>query len=192
MTPSQEKVSKLLSYLLRHQPQSIGLTLDREGWAEIDELLDCAQRHGKKITRALIEQAVRLNDKKRFALSPDGRRIRAVQGHSSGLVDISYTPQTPPDLLWHGTATRFLDAIRAQGLLPGSRHYVHLSADAKTAHTVGTRHGKPVILEIDARALHLHGGIFHLADNGVWLIHSVPPAFILFPPATAQPTVADK
>ncbi|MBD2799994.1 RNA 2'-phosphotransferase [Xenorhabdus sp. M] len=172
------KTSKFLSYILRHQPESIGLTLDSEGWADIGALIKCAARHGKQLNRALIENIVETNNKKRFALSVDQLRIRAVQGHSTQRVDIRYQEKTPPDTLYHGTATRFLDSIFKQGLAAGTRHYVHLSADKTTATKVGARHGKVIILKIDARLMNEQGFKFHQADNGVWLTKTVPVKYI--------------
>lgn len=172
------QVSKFLSYVLRHEPQSIGLTLDREGWANVDSLIAAAARHGRTLERALIEEVVRTNDKKRFALSPDGASIRAVQGHSSASVAISFEEKLPPAVLYHGTATRFLAAIQKEGLKPGQRQYVHLSEDEQTATAVGQRYGKPVVLTIAAGAMHDQGHSFYQAENGVWLTPSVPSEFM--------------
>ena len=119
--------SKFLSFVLRHDPGAIGLTLDREGWADIDALVDASLRSGRQIDRALVLEVVTSNDKKRFAVSDDGLRIRAVQGHTSEAVQIDRTPVEPPATLFHGTATRFLDSIMREGLKPGQRHHVHLS-----------------------------------------------------------------
>lgn len=175
------ETSKFLSYVLRHQPQAIGLTLDREGWAGVDALIAGAARNGRKLDRALIEQVVHTNEKKRFALSADGSCIRAVQGHSTDSVSISFEEKTPPDRLYHGTATRFLDSIRQHGLRPGSRHYVHLSDDTATAISVGQRYGEPVVLTIAAGAMHAQGMKFYQADNGVWLTEAVPVPFLSVP-----------
>ncbi|PHM45142.1 RNA 2'-phosphotransferase [Xenorhabdus mauleonii] len=168
------KTSKFLSYILRHQPESIGLVLDNEGWADIGALIKCAAKHGKKLNYALIEEIVDTNDKKRFAISADQKRIRAVQGHSTQKVDIRYQEKIPPAILYHGTATRFLDSIFKQGIVAGTRHYVHLSADIPTAIKVGQRHGKVIILKIAAQRMHELGFKFHQADNGVWLTKSIP------------------
>jgi len=172
------ETSKFLSYVLRHEPQAIGLSLDREGWAEIDALIAAAGAHGRALDHDLIRAVVDGNDKKRFAISPDGTRIRAVQGHSTAEVAIAYEAVQPPEQLFHGTATRFLAAIRAEGLVAGSRHYVHLSPDVATATAVGRRHGRPVVLTVAAGAMHRDGFVFHRADNGVWLTKAVPPAFL--------------
>ncbi|MBG4768669.1 RNA 2'-phosphotransferase [Pseudomonas aeruginosa] len=173
-----DDTSKFLSYVLRHQPEAIGLTLDGEGWADIDALIAGAARDGRALDRVLLGAVVENNDKKRFALSADGQRIRAVQGHSHAAVAIAYAPAVPPAVLYHGTARRFLDSIRERGLVPGSRHHVHLSARRATALEVGRRYGSPVLLEIDARDMHLAGHLFHQAENGVWLTERVPVRFI--------------
>jgi len=173
-----DDTSKFLSYVLRHKPQDIGLRLDSEGWADIEELIDKAQRHKRRLTLSLIEEVVKTNDKKRFSLSTDGLRIRAVQGHSTKTVQLNLTPQEPPEWLYHGTATRFLASILTQGLLPGSRHHVHLSLDKRTAEAVGKRYGKPVVLRIAALQMHQQGFVFGQAENGVWLTEKVPVAFI--------------
>lgn len=171
------RASKFLSFVLRHKPDAIGLALDAEGWAEVAELVAKADI---PLSPALIAEVVETSDKKRFALSADRRLIRAVQGHSI-TVDLGLAPFAPPETLYHGTATRFLDAIRAEGLRPRSRQYVHLSADAATATTVGARHGKPVVLTIAAGALHAGGQPFFQAQNGVWLTGPVAAAALGFP-----------
>lgn len=171
------RVSNFLSLILRHQPQRIGLSLDAGGWANVDELTSKAQAKGVKIDREGILEAVRNNDKQRFALSEDGSRIRANQGHSIP-VELGLLAITPPDVLFHGTAQRFLESILATGLEPRNRQHVHLSADHATAVTVGTRHGKPVVLRVDAAAMAAAKFSFYRSDNGVWLTGSVPPDFL--------------
>jgi putative RNA 2'-phosphotransferase len=169
--------SKFLSYVLRHRPDAIGLTLDESGWTSVDALLSKAAAAGTPISRAELAEIVATNEKKRFSLSDDGSRIRAAQGHSVE-VALGIEPVTPPDTLYHGTATRFLDSIRAQGLIPGSRQQVHLSGDEATAVAVGQRHGKPVVLRVAAGTMHAEGYAFYRADNGVWLTDRVPPEFL--------------
>lgn len=174
------RTSKFLSLVLRHEPQKIGLELDPSGWAEVEPLLAACRRHGVPIKRAELEKVVATNEKKRFAFSDDGRKIRASQGHSVE-VTLGYAPQTPPPHLFHGTATRFLESIRAEGLRKGERHHVHLSADAETARSVGQRHGRPVILIIQTEAMLALGHSFFVSENGVWLTEHVPVEFIEFP-----------
>lgn len=173
-----EDVSRFLSYVLRHKPESIGLNLDTEGWAAIDKLLSCANQSGQALDTNTIRAVVEISDKKRFAISEDGLRIRAVQGHSTDSVSISYVEKVPPEILYHGTAERFLESILKEGLKSGSRQYVHLSDNIKTAHSVGQRHGKPIILKIKALQMHQQGFKFFQADNGVWLIEQVPAIFL--------------
>lgn len=178
MNKQHEKVSKFLSYVLRHQPEAIGLTLDSEGWADIGALISCAAKHNQRLDMSLIQAVVDTNDKKRFSISEDGLKIRAAQGHSTNQVNLSYQEQVPPEYLYHGTATRFIDSIHEKGLIAGSRHHVHLSSNEQTAIAVGQRHGKPVILKIKAAAMHQQGFKFYLSDNGVWLTDAVPVEFI--------------
>jgi putative RNA 2'-phosphotransferase len=128
-----------------------------------------------------LDDVVARDSKTRYAISDDGLRIRANQGHSLAAVDIALPPATPPATLYHGTASRFVEAIRAAGLLPGSRNHVHLSSSRETAVAVGARHGKPVVLTVDAAAMQAQGHVFYVSDNGVWLTQAVPQVFIDFP-----------
>jgi putative RNA 2'-phosphotransferase len=172
------KVSKYLSKHLRHQPERIGLTLDPAGWVEIDTLITAAAEHGFRLTREELDHVVATNDKRRFAI--EGTRIRASQGHSID-VDLGLPPATPPSYLYHGTVAGALDSIRETGLRPMSRHAVHLSADRETATRVGARRGRPVVLAVDAGAMHRDGHVFHVSANGVWLTDAVPPCYLRFP-----------
>ncbi|MEU0602998.1 RNA 2'-phosphotransferase [Streptomyces sp. NPDC006393] len=172
------KVSKYLSKHLRHQPGRIGLTLDESGWVGIDALIAAAAAHGFPFTREELDQVVANNDKQRFAI--EGDRIRASQGHSID-VDLGLPPATPPSCLYHGTVARNLEAIRAEGLRPMNRHDVHLSPDRETATRVGARSGRPVVLAVDASAMHRDGHVFHVSANGVWLTKAVPPRYLRFP-----------
>lgn len=174
MTQSLTSASKFLSFVLRHKPDAIGLELDPEGWANIEELIAKAD---VPLDLKTLHEVVASSDKKRFAISDDGLSIRANQGHSIE-VSLGLAPIEPPEFLYHGTATRFLDGIKEHGLLPQNRQYVHLSADAGTATKVGQRHGKPVILTIPALQMHKQGHHFFQAQNGVWLIDTVPAAAI--------------
>lgn len=168
------ETSKFLSFVLRHEPQAIGLQLDSEGWADIDALIAGAATDGRVLSREVIAAVVESSDKKRFALSEDGQRIRAVQGHSTQSVNITHVEKTPPEVLYHGTATRFLASIQQQGLVPGERHHVHLSQDIDTAISVGQRYGQAVVLRVEANRLHREGVKFFQAENGVWLVSHVP------------------
>ncbi|PLK72874.1 RNA 2'-phosphotransferase [Rhizobium sp. TH135] len=171
------ETSKFLSYILRHAPESIGLELDSEGWTDIDTLIAKANAAGQAIDQEMLLLTVRDSEKKRLTLSEDGARIRAAQGHSIK-VDLGHAPSQPPAQLFHGTATRFLEAILAEGLQPGSRQQVHLSADRETATQVGARHGKPVVLSVNASRMAEGGHTFFQADNGVWLTNHVPAVYL--------------
>ena len=177
MASKHTELSKFLSYVLRHSPDAIGIELDREGWTDIDGLVTAARQTGRSIDQDLIRSVVESSDKKRFTISDDGSRIRAAQGHSSKSVSITLDEKIPPELLFHGTATRFLDSIKEHGLRPGDRHYVHLSQDIATATAVGQRYGKPVVLTIQAAEMVKKGHKFFQADNGVWLTLKVPHNF---------------
>lgn len=177
-TKQLNEISKFLSYVLRHEPHTIGLQLDNEGWASLETLIAGAAEHGRTLDNALIQAVVSSSDKKRFSLSEDGLRIRAVQGHSTTSVSLQHVEKEPPEFLYHGTATRFLESILQQGLVAGSRHHVHLSQDIPTAIAVGQRYGKPVVLKIEALRMHQQGFKFFQAANGVWLTNHVPMSFI--------------
>lgn len=180
MTVNPISTSKFLSLILRHEPEAIGLTLDGQGWAQIDELIRLANARGHALSRDLVERVVHESDKQRFAISDDGLRIRANQGHSIG-IDLALAPQIPPATLYHGTATRFAASIREQGLLKRDRQHVHLSPDSETAIKVGSRHGKPLVLTIRASEMHARGIVFFRSENGVWLTDAVAPEFIDWP-----------
>ncbi|MBV1851825.1 RNA 2'-phosphotransferase [Catellatospora tritici] len=169
------KISKRLSYVLRHAPETIGITLSPDGWVPIDTLLRALAAHGPRVTREQLDAVVAGNDKQRFAI--DGDRIRASQGHSVQ-VELGLTPVEPPELLYHGTARRNLASIYADGVHRGNRHHVHLSADAGTAHKVGSRHGAPVILVVAAAEMADDGHRFYRSANGVWLTDDVPARYL--------------
>ena len=171
-------LSKYLSFILRHQPQSIGLDLDEKGWADTEDLIDKAAANGKTFDYEILLRVVETNKKKRFTLSDDGRKIRAAQGHSID-IQLGLEPKEPPVALYHGTATRFLESILKSGLQPQSRQQVHLSATEETARKVGQRHGKAVVLKIEALLMSQQGFKFYKADNGVWLTDRVPPDFLV-------------
>lgn len=180
MSSNLTSLSKFLSLVLRHKPETIGLHLDSAGWTDVSILIEKMRGAGQLMDRALLEQLVRESDKQRFAFSADGTKIRANQGHSA-LVDLQLPPAVPPSLLFHGTATRFVPSISQSGLRAGARTHVHLSLDTTTALKVGERHGKPVVLIIEAERMHRAGFVFHVSQNGVWLVPEVPPEYIKFP-----------
>jgi len=166
-----------MSLVLRHKPEEIGLLLDENGWADVQELISKMNTKGAEVNFDIINTVVETNDKKRFAFNEDKTRIRANQGHSLE-VELNLPESMPPDTLYHGTATRFLESILATGLQKQSRQHVHLSAARETAIAVGARHGKPVILLIDAKAMQAAGFKFYLSANMVWLTETVPVQYI--------------
>lgn len=171
------QLSKLLSLVLRHKPDEIGITLDPAGWVDVTTLLAALWRHGKPISLQDLQHVVASNEKQRFAFSDDGLRIRASQGHSLH-IDLHLAPVTPPEILYHGTTDRFLPAIGQSGLQKMQRQHVHLSATIPAATSVGQRHGPPVVLQIRSGDMHRAGHLFYLSANAVWLTDSVPPQFI--------------
>ncbi len=172
------RISKFLSLVLRHKPETIGRTLDRAGWTSVAELLQACEYHGWPISFEELQAVVAHNDKKRFSFSEDGRLIRANQGHSLE-VELGYHPLEPPEILYHGTTERFLPSIKEKGLLKGKRHHVHLSPDIATATKVGARRGQPLVLQIKSGQMHQDGYIFYQSANGVWLTEHVPVVYIL-------------
>lgn len=169
-----------MSLVLRHKPEEIGLKLDAAGWANVDALVSAMQQHGVPITADQLAKVVDSDEKSRYQFSSDRKRIRASQGHSVA-VDLGYQPEKPPDVLYHGTATRFIESIRKTGLQKRNRHHVHLSVSTKVAETVGKRYGQPVILIIDAAGMHRDDHAFYRSDNNVWLTEEVPARYISFP-----------
>lgn len=167
------KLSRLLSKVLRHKPESLALKLDKQGWTSVEILLEKL----KDVDMEQLQDVVATNNKKRFEFSEDGTKIRASQGHSIN-IELGYKAVTPPDTLLHGTATKFLPSILVFGLNKGKRHHVHLSKDTGTASSVGLRHGKLVILQIDSAAMHKAGYKFYVSKNGVWLTDEVPTRYI--------------
>ncbi len=172
-----KKVSKSLSYVLRHRPDTIGLMLGENGWVAVDALLRAFEEHDPFYSRELIERVVAESDKQRFELSADRKQIRARQGHSVE-IDLGYEPAVPPDVLYHGTATRNLESIFDSGINKGNRHHVHMSTNKQTMLAVGMRHGKPALLAIDAKRMHEQGYTFYVTGNNVWLTEHVPAEFI--------------
>ncbi|CAN5388831.1 RNA 2'-phosphotransferase [soil metagenome] len=166
------RISKLLSLVLRHQPETLGIVLDENGWTNVDILL-------RKLTieKAALEYIVATNNKKRFAFNDDQTKIRANQGHSVE-VELGYQAENPPEVLYHGTGVGSVNAILQEGLSKQKRHHVHLSADIETAFKVGQRHGKPIVLEVNAAQMSKDNFEFYRSDNGVWLTDHVPVEYI--------------
>ncbi|HMV81015.1 MAG TPA: RNA 2'-phosphotransferase [Leptospiraceae bacterium] len=168
------KVSKFLSFILRHSPESIGIVLDEHGWADISEII---QKSSLNLNFEIIEKTVQENNKKRFSLSPDRKKIRASQGHTIQ-TDVELKKEIPPEFLYHGTAEKHLELILKEGLKPMKRLHVHLSKDIETALSVGRRHGKPSVLKIHSGRMYEDGFVFYLSENSVWLTDSVPVQYI--------------
>jgi len=171
------KISKRLAFWLRHQPEDAGLTLAAGGWTDVAAVLEAFRTRGLACDGIRLARVVAENDKKRFEFSEDGSRIRARQGHSVK-VELGLAPLAPPEVLFHGTATRFLASILNDGLRPMARHHVHLSPDRSTSVAVGRRHGIPAVLEVAALAMASAGHLFYKTENGVWLTDCVPPEFL--------------
>lgn len=178
-------ISRFLSYVLRHRPDDIGLEPDRAGWVAIDDLLAASAARGQAISPAELEYVVASNNKRRFAISDDGLRIRASQGHSTA-IDLGYMPSVPPEVLYHGTATQNIAGIRKHGLVKGNRHHVHLSGDEATARDVGQRHGHVVVLRVRSGDMARAGFTFYLSANGVWLTDAVPYTYLVAPDTAYQ------
>ncbi len=174
------QTSKFLSYVLRHNPGALDLELDPGGWADVNTLIEKAQAEGQSLNRSRLRHVIEAGDKTRFRLSGDGTKIRANYGHSIE-VDLDLEPTPPPEHLYHGTAQSALPSIREEGLRPQSRQYVHLSPTSDDAQSVGQRHGTPVVLPVEAPALHEAGHTLYRSANTVWLTRRVPPSFIQFP-----------
>ena len=171
------KTSRYISYILRHDPESAGITLDEHGWADVSELIAAVNKR-RKLDMEMLEEIVRTDDKQRYSFSEDKTLIRANQGHSFP-VDVELETVTPPDVLYHGTAERFTESIDATGLVPMSRLYVHLSGDMETAVNVGKRHGEPFVYKVDAARMHADGYEFYRSVNGVYLTKSVPKEYLM-------------
>ncbi len=171
------RLSKFLALVLRHKPETIGLVLDDAGWVSVADLLKACASHGHPLTIDELSTIVFENDKSRFAFSEDGLSIRASQGHSIK-IDLGYEAKDPPRILYHGTASRFLDSIHQQGLLKRQRHHVHLTASPEVALSVGQRYGKAVLLTIESERMNKDGHAFFVSANGVWLTDCVPPQYI--------------
>lgn len=169
--------SRFLSFILRHRPDSINITLDEHGWANVDELIAGIAKT-RPFTMEMLEEIVRTDDKMRYSFNEDKTLIRANQGHSIA-VDVELEERTPPNVLYHGTGEKYVESIDRIGLISKSRLYVHLSADYCTAVTVGSRHGTPVVYKINTAAMMADGHKFYRSVNGVWLTESVPPKYLI-------------
>jgi len=174
---NRTKISRFLSYVLRHNPQAADITLDPHGWADVPELIVGMSKVHTPMTMEILEEIVRKDAKGRYAFNEDKTLIRANQGHSVP-VDVEMAAGTPPEVLWHGTATRFAASVETNGLRPGNRLYVHLSGDPETAANVGRRHGRPVVYRIRSGDMARDGYIFFRSANGIWQTKAVPARYL--------------
>ncbi|SEM19144.1 putative RNA 2'-phosphotransferase [Butyrivibrio sp. ob235] len=170
------EVSKFISLILRHKPETIGISLDEHGWANVDELIAGISKTSP-INMEILEEIIATDNKQRYSFNEDHTLIRANQGHSIH-VDVELKKVTPPDTLYHGSAEKYEKSIDEQGLIPKSRLYVHLSKDYETAVNVGKRHGKPVIYKVKSGVMDKDGIEFFLSENGVWLTKAVPAKYL--------------
>lgn len=169
-------LSKFISLILRHKPETIGISLDEHGWANVDELLAGIGRT-RPIDMEILEEIVRTDEKQRYTFNEDHTRIRANQGHSIQ-VDVELEEINPPEYLFHGTGCKYVESIDQTGLIPKSRLYVHLSGDQETAMKVGKRHGEPIVYQVAAGVMARDGHKFWRSENGVWLTKHVPPEYL--------------
>ncbi len=172
-----DKLSKFISLVLRHDPGAAYITLDEHGWAGVEELLAGINKTGRRIDMDMLEEIVAADSKQRYSFNEDKTLIRANQGHSIP-VDVELKEQEPPEILYHGTAVRFLDKIKKEGLKPMSRLYVHLSAETDVAVSVGKRHGSPAVLKVHSGDMYREGCRFYLSENGVWLTKKVSAKYL--------------
>lgn len=176
MSHTDKDTSKFISLILRHKPETIGIALDEHGWANVEELIE-GVRKTHKLDMETLERIVAEDEKQRYSFNEDKTLIRANQGHSIP-VDVELEEVVPPETLYHGTGEKYVASIDAQGLIPKSRLYVHLSGDKETATKVGTRHGKPVIYIVHSGDMHRDGFKFYRSVNGVWLTKEVPATYL--------------
>ena len=178
MSANIRGTSKFISLILRHKPEAIGSMLDEHGWADVQALIDGVNATGRhRLTQETLEEIVRMDEKQRYAFNEDHTRIRANQGHSIP-VDVELERKTPPPVLYHGTGEKYAESIDREGLIPKGRLYVHLSTDVETARKVGSRHGRPVIYQVDCQKMAADGYVFFLSANHMWLTKRVPVQYL--------------
>ena len=171
------EISRYMALLLRHKPEIAGLVLDKQGWADVDMLLKCISENMEPVSFERLCEIVKNDSKQRYSLSEDKSRLRGNQGHSVN-VDVGLKAAVPPEYLYHGTATRFVESIDRGGIIRKTRLYVHLSRDTETATQVGMRHGKPFIYRVKSGEMARDGYVFYLSENGVWLTENVPVKYL--------------
>lgn len=173
-------LGRYLSYVLRHNPGELGLTLDAGGWVRTTHLLAALQAGRPDTSMDDLREVVRKDSKNRFSFSDDEEGFRANQGHSVE-VDLHLAEQAPPDTLYHGTSADLLPTLLAEGLRKMQRHHVHLSADPATALQVARRRPHPIVLAVRSGQMAADKIAFFLSANGVWLVDSVAPAYLVVP-----------
>lgn len=174
MNKKEENISKHLSFLLRHDKETVSPEKSVEGWVEVSEILNKL-----KITPILLDKIVAEDKKQRYSYSSDKKFIRANQGHSIEGINPGLTEKDPPEYLWHGTSLRnWTEHICSEGLKPMSRLMVHLSLDESTALTVGARHGRPIALKVHSGEMFKEGYKFFISENNVWLTNKVPVEYL--------------
>ena len=171
-------IGKFICLILRHKPNSIGISLDENGWANTQEQLNGVNTAGNKIRMEQLIHIVDTDNKHRFSFNSDKSKIRANQGHSIP-VNLGLLELVPPTILYHGTSEKFIESIKQNGIQKRSRQYVHLSSNIETAVAVGKRHGNPIVLKINTEQMFLDGYKFYLSENGVWLTDNVPYQYVL-------------
>ena len=170
-------ISKLMAKALRHRPDVLGIVVDEHGWTDVNDMIDAIRKKYQGFNLETLECIVEESEKKRYSFNENHTKIRANQGHSLP-VDVELKIAAPPDVLYHGTARKNIETISAEGIKRMNRLYVHLSADIPTALNVGSRHGAPVVFEVDSRQMNRDGYQFYLSENGVWLSEFVPSQYI--------------
>ena len=178
MKEKENGAGRLLSRILRHDPGAAGICLDRYGWANVNELVQGIQKK-MSFSRSRLEELVRVDEKRRYSFNIDHTRVRANYGHSVPVEPVS-GPEVPPEILWHGSASRFSSSIKRDGLLPGSRQYVHLSSEREMARIVGLRHGEPLIYQVMSGQMNRDGHVFYQPTEGIWQTKCVPPSYLRY------------
>ena len=177
MPDNNKRMGKYVSMLLRHHPEEAGVILDEHGWTDVKDLIEKVNPR-YPLTEEILHQLAFGPDKQRYEFSEDGRRIRAVHGHSVK-VDLGYEETQPPEILYHGTAEKYRESIEKSGLEKRNRQYVHLSENTEQAKAVGLRHGKLVFYSVKAGEMHDGGYVFYRSKSGVWLTDSVPVKYLI-------------
>lgn len=175
----RQPVSMHLCRLLRHEPELVGLQVDAEGWADLDELVRKVKKYS--LTRELVQEIVETDDKGRYRISPDGNRIKCCQGHSIDWVKPRLEVREPPEFLYHGTTAKAWGLIQGSGgIQKMGRHHVHLHDDEDMAWNSANRRKqeKGVVLVIAAKEMHDAGMAFLTSENEIWFTEEVPVSYI--------------